>query len=233
MVSPGYRLAVANAAVGMFLVHSFYQNVDLNSSDNISWKDGDVTYVLAPTNTLPLLAPLESLGMGDLAHSLNTVLQPIVESAYSRPSPQASIDASHTSTGQSLVDEASATLKAMMAPSVQNMVDSSKAQLKAFVEKLTNRGAAAETDTPAALSTAHTVVAAKTDGPVARITAEQPAADGDGTTTTVNDVADIDDTTPPDTKPATGKAVSSNTPATMTRTTAPRVRRSTVPGATD
>jgi pimeloyl-ACP methyl ester carboxylesterase len=206
--SPGYPLAVANAVVGMFLVHSFYQNVDLKSPDNISWKDGNVTYVLAPTDTLPLLAPLESMGLGDLAHSLNTVLQPIVESAYSRPSPQASMDASHTSTGPSLIEEATSTMHAMIANSVQNMINSAKTRFTASLGKVTADGTAAKTDAAAVLAGSHTDDA-KADSPVTATT--QPAPKADGTTTVTLDHTDA--AAPADSKTSTGQHVSPNASA--------------------
>ena len=79
-------LAVANAVVGMFTVHSRYWNVDLADPRNVRYTPevngapGKVTYVWVPNDTLPLVA-----WAGPLAPALDNALRPIVEKAYHRP----------------------------------------------------------------------------------------------------------------------------------------------------
>ncbi len=96
--SPGYLLAVANAAVGTTVIHSFYQDVDPDDPNNVTWQDGNTTYVLVPTESLPLVTPLRNLGLTNMADSLDEKLRPIIESAYSRPSTNAPVETSLAST---------------------------------------------------------------------------------------------------------------------------------------
>jgi pimeloyl-ACP methyl ester carboxylesterase len=82
----GNLLAVANAVVGMFSVHSNYRQVDLENPNNVRFtpdvagQPGNVTYVWVPTKTLPLVA-----WAGPLAPALDNALRPIIEKAYHRP----------------------------------------------------------------------------------------------------------------------------------------------------
>lgn len=79
-------LAVANAVVGMQLIHPRYWNVDLNDPSNVRYtpevngSPGKVTYVWVPTDTLPLVA-----WAGPFAPALDNALRPIIEKAYHRP----------------------------------------------------------------------------------------------------------------------------------------------------
>lgn len=79
-------LAVANAVVGMFSIHTNYRQVDLDDPANLRFtpdvngQPGNVTYVWVPTKTLPLVA-----WAGPLAPALDKKLRPIIEKAYHRP----------------------------------------------------------------------------------------------------------------------------------------------------
>ncbi|WP_179468829.1 PE-PPE domain-containing protein [Mycolicibacterium vinylchloridicum] len=83
---PRNLLAVANAVVGMFSIHTDYRQVDLDDPNNVRFtpevngQPGNVTYVWAPTKTLPLVA-----WAGPFAPALDNALRPIVEKGYHRP----------------------------------------------------------------------------------------------------------------------------------------------------
>lgn len=90
------RLAMWNAIAGSLFIHTDYSQVDLNDPNNVTWKDGNITNVLVPTPTLPLLYPLQVvaktpvgqlLKLDDVVQSLNARWKPIVDSAYDRPVP--------------------------------------------------------------------------------------------------------------------------------------------------
>lgn len=90
--SPYYPLAVANADVGFWTIHLDYSNVDINDPANAVWTVGNTTYVLTPTQTIPLLIPLQALGIN--VDALNEQLKPLVEQAYTRPAPFPTTDQS-------------------------------------------------------------------------------------------------------------------------------------------
>jgi hypothetical protein len=84
---PSNFVAVANAIVGMFTIHTNYRHVDLDDPNNLRYtpdqpdgSPGNVTYIWAPADYLPL-AKLT----GPLAPIVDNILRPIVESAYDRP----------------------------------------------------------------------------------------------------------------------------------------------------
>src|SRR5712675_1449631 len=52
---PNNQLAVANAMAGGLFIHTDYTNVNLNDPNNVTWKEGNITYVLVPTQIVPLL----------------------------------------------------------------------------------------------------------------------------------------------------------------------------------
>ena len=81
-LSPFYVLAVANAAAGLATVHLNYTDVSVDDPANTTWQEGNTTYILVPTQNLPLLAPLQAMGVNTTA--LNAVLKPMVDSAYDR-----------------------------------------------------------------------------------------------------------------------------------------------------
>ncbi|MDF3280358.1 PE-PPE domain-containing protein [Gordonia sp. N1V] len=87
-------LAVANAIAGMMFIHpTAYFSMNPDDPNDITWTDGNTTYVMAPTADLPLLDPLRWLGLTSVADELNAQWKPIVDSAYTRPSTQAAANA--------------------------------------------------------------------------------------------------------------------------------------------
>ncbi|TPG35758.1 PE-PPE domain-containing protein [Mycobacterium hodleri] len=82
-----YWLAVMNSTAGVFLLHGDYSDIDLNDPANAVYTEGNITYVTVPTQNLPMLEGLRTIGLTDLADSLNAQLKPQVEQAYNRPAP--------------------------------------------------------------------------------------------------------------------------------------------------
>ena len=91
---PWNLLAVANAVAGALTDHN---SSALDSrpdaveiSRTTSALGGTTTTYMVPTPTLPLLSPLQHLGVpADLVGSLNAVLKPVVDAGYSRLTPDA------------------------------------------------------------------------------------------------------------------------------------------------
>lgn len=77
-------LAVANAFAGYAGVHADYTGVDLFDPNNLVYQKGGTTYVLVPTEILPLVQPLTWFGLRGLAVSLSQLLKPMIDSAYDR-----------------------------------------------------------------------------------------------------------------------------------------------------
>jgi hypothetical protein len=84
--SPYFLLAVVNALVGGFNTHD-YKGVNINDPANTVWTVGNITYVLVPTQNLPLVDPLRGLGLTALADQLQAQLKPLVDQAYNRNYP--------------------------------------------------------------------------------------------------------------------------------------------------
>ena len=82
--NPFNALAVANAFAGYLLIHTDYTGVDINDPRNLVKTVDDTTYVLVPTDNLPLLQPLRMLGLNALADQLNPALKKIVDAGYDR-----------------------------------------------------------------------------------------------------------------------------------------------------
>lgn len=83
---PFNLLAHLNLVAGMLSpLHTDYAGVDVDDPRNIRWTEGNTTYVLVPTDRLPLLHPLRALGLGALADSLDRPLREIIERGYHRP----------------------------------------------------------------------------------------------------------------------------------------------------
>lgn len=79
-------LANLNSTLGFLApLHYDYSAVDINDPANYRWVEGNTTYILVPTEKLPLLAPLRALGLTALADRLNGPLKEIIERAYDRP----------------------------------------------------------------------------------------------------------------------------------------------------
>ena len=85
--NPLNPIALVNAVAGSLFIHTDYTKVDLADPNNVTWKEGNITYVLVPTATLPMFLPLKWVGLGSLADSLSATFRPIVDSAYDRPVP--------------------------------------------------------------------------------------------------------------------------------------------------
>lgn len=81
--NPLNLLALANALSGFITLHD-YRDVDINDPNNIVWDEGNTTYVLVPTENLPLLNPLRLIGLNALADQLNGPLKEIVDKGYDR-----------------------------------------------------------------------------------------------------------------------------------------------------
>lgn len=79
--SPYYLLAVLNTLAGAVTLHDYTQ-VDPNDPSMVVWQDGNITYKLLPTGTLPLIA-----WTGDMAPALDDQLRPLIEDAYIRSVP--------------------------------------------------------------------------------------------------------------------------------------------------
>ncbi len=83
--SPYYFLAVRNATRGSLIGHLHnYSNVDIYDPANAVWtsEDGNTTYVLVPTQNVPLLG-----GLANLFPDWNAELKAKIETAYIRPTP--------------------------------------------------------------------------------------------------------------------------------------------------
>lgn len=77
-------LAMANAYLGFASVHTAYEEVDIYDPANYVWTEGNTTYVFAPTEQLPILGFMYSLGLTNMADSVDAVLRPEIEKAYDR-----------------------------------------------------------------------------------------------------------------------------------------------------
>jgi diacyltrehalose acyltransferase len=84
--SPYFLLAVFNALAGGLGTHD-YSGVNLNDPANTVWTVGNITYVLAPTQNLPLADGLRVVGLTALADQLQAQLKPLVDQAYNRNYP--------------------------------------------------------------------------------------------------------------------------------------------------
>lgn len=85
---PFNLLAHLNVMAGILSpLHTDYSDVDINDPNNIRWTEGNTTYILVPTEKIPLLQPLRALGLTGLADALNGPLKEIIERGYNRPVP--------------------------------------------------------------------------------------------------------------------------------------------------
>lgn len=77
-------LAIANAMSGYFVVHPYYDEVDLVNDEKTVFQEGNTTYVLVRTQDLPMLQGLRATGFNNLADELQAKWKPIIDSAYHR-----------------------------------------------------------------------------------------------------------------------------------------------------
>ncbi len=111
-------LAVANAIAGMMFIHpTAYFSMNPDDPNDITWTDGNMTYVMAPTAELPLLDPLRSIGLTSGADELNAQWKPIVDSAYTRPSTQAAANA-YTAAASTTQNQTTSTTQSQSASTV-------------------------------------------------------------------------------------------------------------------
>ncbi|MFY1621315.1 PE-PPE domain-containing protein, partial [Micromonospora sp. WMMD736] len=75
---------LANAVAGFLFVHLDYSEVDIDDPGNVTWTEGNITYVFVPTPNVPLLEPLRLLGFDELADQLNEPIKKIIEAGYYR-----------------------------------------------------------------------------------------------------------------------------------------------------
>lgn len=77
-------LATANAFLGIYYLHGDYSSVGMDDAD-YQGKYGDTDYYIIPTGTLPLLIPLQQLGVpSPLIKVLDAPLRVLVEQGYDR-----------------------------------------------------------------------------------------------------------------------------------------------------
>ncbi len=81
---PSNLLAMINAWAGFFAVHTDYETVDIYNPANYVWKEGKTTYVFVPTDRLPMLGFLYSVGLSEIADELDAPLRAEIEKAYDR-----------------------------------------------------------------------------------------------------------------------------------------------------
>ena len=82
-------LAIANAIAGQMYVHpTAYLTIDPTDPKNVTWTNGNMTYILVPNKDLPIVQPLRWIGLNALADTMQERYRPIIEAAYDRPETQ-------------------------------------------------------------------------------------------------------------------------------------------------
>ena len=51
-----------NAIAGSMFIHTDYTKVSLTDPKNVSWTEGNITYIDVPTDILPMYQPLVAFG---------------------------------------------------------------------------------------------------------------------------------------------------------------------------
>lgn len=159
-------LAVANAIAGMMFIHpTAYFSMNPDDPNDITWTDGNMTYVMAPTADLPLLDPLRWLGLTSVADELNAQWKPIVDSAYTRPSTQAAANA-YTAAASTTQSQTTSTTQSQTAstglvtPATESRLAAAVAPTTAPVPEV-----ASSSTTPAPMSTSPTTTSPTTTSP--------------------------------------------------------------------
>lgn len=170
-------LAVANAIAGMMFIHpTAYFSMNPDDPNDITWTDGNMTYVMAPTADLPLLDPLRWLGLTSVADELNAQWKPIVDSAYTRPSTQAAANA-YTAAASTTQSQTTSTTQSQTAstglvtPAPESRLAAAVAPTTAPVPEV-----ASSSTTPAPMSTSPTTTSPATTSPTSAATAPTTAA---------------------------------------------------------
>ncbi|WP_020170824.1 PE-PPE domain-containing protein [Gordonia polyisoprenivorans] len=170
-------LAVANAIAGMMFIHpTAYFSMNPDDPNDITWTDGNMTYVMAPTADLPLLDPLRWLGLTSVADELNAQWKPIVDSAYTRPSTQAAANA-YTAAASTTQSQTTSTTQSQTAstglvtPATESRLAAAVAPTTAPVPEV-----ASSSTTPAPMSTSPTTTSPTTTSPTPAATAPTTAA---------------------------------------------------------
>ena len=84
--SPNYQLAMQNAQSGAASIHN-YVAAQLDNPANVVTTRGNITAILIPTQHLPANIAKRWQGQGSQADDLDAQQRPLIDSAYSRPSP--------------------------------------------------------------------------------------------------------------------------------------------------
>lgn len=74
-----------NAVAGSMFVHTDYTKVSLTDPKNVSWTEGNITYVDVPNNILPAYQTLANRGQVSKALQLTAQNRAQLEAAYHRP----------------------------------------------------------------------------------------------------------------------------------------------------
>jgi len=96
--NPSNLLTVANAVMGIAVVHPFAQNSDLatvparNITTTVNGQGGTTVTYRVPAQQLPLTKPLRDLGVpGKVVDGIDATLRPIIDSGY-QPCPRPRAD---------------------------------------------------------------------------------------------------------------------------------------------
>lgn len=76
--------AIMNALAGYTQLHGNYTNVDVNDPNNWVRTVGNTTYVLVPTEQLPMFTWMRRIGLAAMADQLDAQWKPVIESSYER-----------------------------------------------------------------------------------------------------------------------------------------------------
>lgn len=120
-------LAIVNATMGMFTVHTTYEDVldapttvaeieqtirdDPRGERNLVWKSGGTYYVLNRTEILPIAVPLTWVGLNTAAKNLSDALRPTIDAAYDNPEQGQGID-----TSENDIEDSTKVTKASLTP---------------------------------------------------------------------------------------------------------------------
>jgi hypothetical protein len=78
-------LVAKNAIAGSMFIHTDYTKVSLTDPKNVTWKEGNITYMDVPTDILPMYQTLVAFGQRSQALQLTAQNRATIEAAYHRP----------------------------------------------------------------------------------------------------------------------------------------------------